>query len=263
MNQSEEVGRILARVKKLLRLAADNAASEGERDNALRMAHATLAKHNLSMAQVEAVGNVMDNDPRIHHEAEVAIKEDWVRQVAAGIAQLFFCYHYRKTATQNPVFIGKSVNVMTATYMMEYVVESIKREGEKKAKEHYGEAKLNKLLDFDDFTVPEASKPAWQLAFCVAAAQKVRERCKELREAAERQQDTGVPGTALVLASIYKSEQEKNLLMLKEMGITLQMVPFAGGRNVTTARAAGTAYGNSINLSRQIGNNSSATKRLK
>jgi len=42
----------------MLRLANDAGASEGERHNAMRMAHATLAKHNLDLASVEsAPGN--------------------------------------------------------------------------------------------------------------------------------------------------------------------------------------------------------------
>ena len=45
---------ILDRVKKMLAIANDSAASEGECDNALRMAHNTLAKHNLDMADLNA-----------------------------------------------------------------------------------------------------------------------------------------------------------------------------------------------------------------
>ena len=47
----DERNKILARVRKLLNLANNAAATEGERDNAMRMAHATLAKYNLSLAE--------------------------------------------------------------------------------------------------------------------------------------------------------------------------------------------------------------------
>lgn len=43
---------ILEKVKKLLALAGNAGATEGERDNALRMAHGLLAKHNLDMADL-------------------------------------------------------------------------------------------------------------------------------------------------------------------------------------------------------------------
>jgi hypothetical protein len=48
--------KVLARVKKMMTLATDAGASEGERENALRMAHATLAKYNLTMSEAEATG---------------------------------------------------------------------------------------------------------------------------------------------------------------------------------------------------------------
>ena len=45
--------KILDKVKKLLAVANNEAATEGERDNALRMAHNMLAKHNLAMADLD------------------------------------------------------------------------------------------------------------------------------------------------------------------------------------------------------------------
>lgn len=54
-NDSEKI-KILGRIRKMLALANNEGASEGERDNALRMAHATLAKYNLDMAEVESSG---------------------------------------------------------------------------------------------------------------------------------------------------------------------------------------------------------------
>jgi hypothetical protein len=46
--------KILSRIQKMLALANDLAATEGERDNALRMAYNLMAKHNLDMVTVEA-----------------------------------------------------------------------------------------------------------------------------------------------------------------------------------------------------------------
>lgn len=49
--------KIINRIKKMLALANDAAAAEGERDNAMRMAYNLLAKHNLTMATVEGPTN--------------------------------------------------------------------------------------------------------------------------------------------------------------------------------------------------------------
>lgn len=45
--------KIINRVKKMMALANDPAASDGERENALRMSYAILAKYNLDMTDVE------------------------------------------------------------------------------------------------------------------------------------------------------------------------------------------------------------------
>ena len=58
--------KIMARVKKMLTLAYDKGATEGERDNALRMAHKYLAKYNLDIAEVEASGDKKaKGEPRV------------------------------------------------------------------------------------------------------------------------------------------------------------------------------------------------------
>lgn len=258
-----EMEKVLNRVKKMLNLANNSAATEGERDNALRMAHAALAKYNLSMADVEAAGNTLDNDPRVKEEFDHDANTDWTRRAAGGVGKLFFCFYYRQKyagGTAKHVFVGKSLNVLTATYMTEYVINSIKREAEKAVKLHYGEAKLNNILDkfgFNDdnsSTIPEASKGAWQLAFCIAAADKVAERCKQLADSAAQQRAEGSTGTSLVLASLYKNERQANALFLSDLGVKLKSVNFQQGRNVTSARAAGSEFGSRLNLSQQIGN---------
>lgn len=45
--------KIINRVKKMMALANDSAASDGERENALRMSYALMAKHNLDMTDVQ------------------------------------------------------------------------------------------------------------------------------------------------------------------------------------------------------------------
>src|SRR3954471_16442005 len=85
----EETDKIAARIRKMLALSRDAAATEGERDNALRMAHATLAKYNLTLAQADAAGTKTEEQ---RQKAGMTVREHpWMRSVAAGIARLFFC----------------------------------------------------------------------------------------------------------------------------------------------------------------------------
>lgn len=69
---NEDKERILSRVRKMLRLANDAGATEGKRDNAMRMAHATLAKYNLDIAQAEESGVVGADD---RGETEVRLRD--------------------------------------------------------------------------------------------------------------------------------------------------------------------------------------------
>lgn len=261
---SAEIEKLLNRVKKMLALANDSAASEGERDNALRMAHATLAKHNLSMQEVDALGNSTSNDPRLKQEFDHEADKLWGRNTVHGIGKLFFCFYFSYSGS-NPrhCLVGKSVNVATATYMSEYVIGSIRRESEQAVKRYYGDVKLNSILDFDGDKRPEASKPVWAEAFCAEAAKVVHERCEQMARDAANQRAEGGNGNSVVLASVYKNELEANRLFLSSLGIQLQAGRSAGyQRDVGSARSAGQAFGKSINLSQQIGN-SSATRRLK
>lgn len=45
--------KIINRIKKMMALANDKAASDGERENALRMSYALMARHNLEMSDVD------------------------------------------------------------------------------------------------------------------------------------------------------------------------------------------------------------------
>ena len=72
----------LERVKKMLTLANDAGATEGERDNALRMAHATLAKHNLTLSEAEAAGSTPE-EKRCDGAIETR-NMPWARRTAHG-----------------------------------------------------------------------------------------------------------------------------------------------------------------------------------
>lgn len=84
--------KVLGRVRKMMALANDKAASDGERDNALRMAYNTLAKHNLSMAEAEAAG-AKSEEPR-ERGFTMSRDQPWCRTVAHAIANLFFCAYW-------------------------------------------------------------------------------------------------------------------------------------------------------------------------
>ena len=166
MNGTDQA-RALERVRKMLALAHDAAASEGERDNALRMAHATLAKHNLSLVDAETT----TSERRVDLALET-LCWPWMRTTAHGVAELFFCKYFFVRTRKNYVkhyFVGLKSNATTASELAQYVVDSITKEA----------AKAKRAAPFadSDFVV----------SFCKGAAHRVYVRCERLRaEAAGR-----------------------------------------------------------------------------
>lgn len=219
--------KILGRIKKMMALANDAAATEGERDNALRMSYKLLAAHNLSMVDVEAHG-AMKPEKREQHRASFVVYP-WARNIASNVSDLFFCKYYFQRAGSGKqathTFLGKVSNATTASIVADFVVRSVLKE----ASRRYGSA-----------ISPEARN------FAVGVARRIGERVRELR----REESVATPGTALVLASLYDSEKKANDSWLALQGVTLKITT-ASTKAVTNAAAyhAGKDFGNRVSLS--------------
>lgn len=230
--------KVLSRVRKMLALANNEAASEGERDNALRMAHAALAKYNLTIGDAEVEG-----EPRIEDKAQIS-PHPWARYLIAAIAELYFCktlfYRYRDKR-QVHHFIGRQSNVATAIEMCKFIVASINKEARRKAKEN-------------PYT------PGYERSFCKGAATSVFYRCKEIQSTAEQQPQTPTTGTALVLASLYRTELEKNALVIAEKHGTLKQMKSKSRAADHGAYNSGKQYGATLNLNRQVSGSRTSTQ---
>ena len=242
MQTTPEIDRVLDRVKKLLTLGNDPAAAEGERDNALRMAVATLAKHNLSIADAESRGQ-QTNDPRDQFAKEYYCWP-WMRSVGFSIAELFLCKFFFSRSRKNYVkyyFIGRTSNIGTSVEMTDYVIKSIQKEA-----------------------AAHRAKGGDHLSFCKGAAVRITERCREIRAEEERRSAAAaVPGTALVLASVYKTELSANAEYLRDtMKIKLKTSVTRERNARSTDWYAGRAAGDKISLNRQLGGGSNNSKRI-
>ncbi|CAB4194432.1 Domain of unknown function DUF2786 [uncultured Caudovirales phage] len=232
--------KILGRIKRMMALANDAAASEGERDNALRMSYKLLAAHNLSMVDVEAHGAVQP-EKREQHRASFVVYP-WARNMAHNIAELFFCKYYFQRAGSGKqathTFLGKVSNATTCSIVADYVVRSVLKEAARR---------------YRSAISPEARD------FAVGVARRIGERVRELR----REESAATPGTALVLASLYDSEKKANDSWLAQLGVTLT-VKASSTKAVTNAAAyhAGKKFGDSVSLSAQVGHTANTTKRL-
>jgi hypothetical protein len=232
--------KILSRIKKMMALANDDAASEHERDTALQMSYKLLAKYNLSMAHLDAFQHAKD-DPRDNYRTET-YSMIWSKNICNIVSDLFFCKYYfgGKINAYKCYhhFVGRESNATTAMYISEYIINSIVKEVRAK----YGHA-----------LIPPAR------AFALGVVSKLQQRVKELKRQQE-QEEQAVPGTALVLANLYESEKSANALVIAH----IKLSPGRAGKATPNIRAfdAGSKFGENVSLSPQIAESKTNTRRI-
>lgn len=228
--------KILDKVRKLLALSSDSGATEGERDNAVRMAHGLLAKHNLVMADVEAHQAVEGRE--LHTFDTFGMK--WCRRVCRAMGTLFFCKYFISGKINGTKmrhsFVGKQANAVTAALMSEYLITSILKE----ARSRY-----------------QHNLSPMSRAFGFGAATRLMDRV-------DRMVETGgedlAPSTALMVVSLYKTEAAANATFLASIGVELTSYGNKHAKDVNTrAYAAGKSFADGLSLSGQV----AGTKNLR
>lgn len=184
---------IVSKIQKMIALANDAGATEGERDNAMRMVHAMLAKHNLD------INEVMVNEEEETREVQSSAAHTtsvWCRHVSQSVAKLFFCKYYihRSNGKVEHRFVGKSSNVATSVLMSQYVIDSIFSQAKKEYKDKVG-----------------------RRSFCVGAQYKIDERVKVMMTANKVE----VTSTSVAVINLYKTEADANATFLRETGTKL------------------------------------------
>ena len=230
--------KVLERVKKMMALGNCEGATEAERETALRMAYNLLAKYNLSISDLPS-----DQDTEARERQDVVISADrWARSLAQAVAKLFFCkYFYIGTGTSGKdkhCFVGRQSNVITARYMSEFLIKSIKREASRRYKSP---------------TTPQGR------SFCVGTVDSIRKRVEEMIKT-----DTeSTPGTALVLASLHQREADANSKWLEQEGLSLTTSKARADNSLRAgAFYEGREYGKTVSLNQQVKNSASDFKRL-
>lgn len=249
MTAQDVQDKVLRRVRKMMKLAQDAGATEGERDTAMRMVHSTLAKYNISMSQV---GSGEATEEAREKLRQTFLGKPWAINIAGAIARMYFCRYFYQTLGGNAgptqkalhTFIGRHSNVVTAEEMSRFVVESVNREAQR-------------------FQRQTGGRYADYRAFAQGAAAKIAQRCAQIQHEAEQEglaatpadeEDAATPaGTALVLANLYKTELEQNEAWMEQQGIKT-----SAGRTQTYdptkvhARLAGIDYGAKVSLHTQV-----------
>ena len=226
--------RILERVRKMLALANAAGATEGERDNALRMAHATMAKYNLELADLEAAGKQTE-EPR-EEVTDLFYGRPWGRIACHAAARLFFCEYLYRSATKGKdtkhSYFGRRSNAQAAIELSKFLVRSIQIEARKRAREA---GQGNEYLR----------------SFAIGAAHRVRERVDEIIRSTTAGQ-IGTESKALVLASLYKREHDANQALIH--AAYPKLGHGHGGKRTgrNDAYVAGKVYGNGLALQKSL-----------
>jgi hypothetical protein len=229
--------KVISKIRKLMAVANGNASGgEHERDTALKMALNLLAKHNLAMSDVKQA----DQEGRKSEEVGIT-SHAWIRCFISPLAQMFFCTAFTTKLApfkMKVTFIGLESNVATATEMFKYIIKSISKEASRLAREG------------------GLSGP-FERSFCNGAGKQISSRCCELKHEAESESEaypTKSNGTALVLASLYKTEACANL----NYSVDVLNVHLYRGKNVNPQSKSkqafdqGQAFGSKLNLSKQL-----------
>lgn len=230
----DSTDKIIAKIKKLLIRGNDPSSAEAEREVAMRMAHALLAKHNLDMAEVEAAGGTTENRGVL---SATFFGRPWARQVASSIAKLFFCkyvyYSIPGSKQAKHMFIGKESNSRTAAEIAAYVVQSILSEGKSTAR---GRGNL------------------WVRSFGLGAGLAVGIRVERMIREATEMKFKADPnaGTALVLSNLYVMEAKKNEIVIANEFPKLHKGHRGSSAISAEAAIKGQAYGASIEFQKGL-----------
>lgn len=213
---------IIEKIQKCLELAK-RGGTEGEATAAMSMVQALLAKHNLSLAEVESKGQ----KPEDYVRNEAGRLQPWQRYVWNGIAKLYFCSFF--TSGSNGIVVGKPSNIAIVENMAGYICKL----GESLAK--------------------TASKDrAFRNSFKAGFAQRISQRAfEEIRRAKENQVMEANSCTALVLAPLYEKTGKEIALYLAGQGIRTK----SGRRTQRVSNGAGYNAGRSAGDGVSLGRN--------
>lgn len=236
------LSKITERVQKLLAMANNNP-NEAEATVAMERAFKLLAKHNLSMTDVEQEEETCMSDGEIIKKGGV-----WARIISQRIASLYFCDYYVmpiKGRTEKHVFIGTENNVALAKQIAMTVIDIVHNSGKKQA--HGSTPFLN--------------------SFRNAASYRISARCQEMIEEAKRgdikevDEEGNDVGTGMVLASVYDNEKKRIEAWKAKADLNLKTKSSRGRSTDMGGVSAGIAAGNSVGLRPSISGKSQS--RLK
>ena len=260
MNTQTDMEKVIEKVRKLLALAESS--NEHEAALAASRAQEILARHNLTMAQVDSAPG--ETDPIIKDDSDItiAMQTAWTRMVRGGAATLYFCKYYyqphhrsaphRKCGYQifdHHTYIGTRPNVEVAKLMSNYLISTVDRLAKEGSK-----------------NFPQRERSRYINSFRNSCSNKLRylidERIKESMAEETVSQTNGSSRNLPALAPLYNQEKNRVAKYMEDAGISL-----GKGRQRTSSHGQGMLDGRAsasgISLNTQVGGGSSGRRRIR
>ena len=214
---------IVEKIKKLLALADGNQ-NEHEREVAMQFAMDLLAKHNLTMSQVECDISklstiAVDGDFRL---------DPWVRIILQAACKLYYTEFYiseridyfRYCKVKLPVFIGTAENITVTMDVATWLVNSVRKESNWAYKD-----------------------PSERRSFRLGAADRILERAYEMVEAESKNSAAGTGTSLMVIRNQLVKANQAHMAKLN-----LRTFKARTSYVTSEAYADGEAYGSQVGL---------------
>ena len=224
---------LIEKMKKLLAMS-EGKANENEAMIAAKHLHIMLARHNISMEEL----NEKSDEESIDHAGDQETDQLWKRIAALQIARLYFCEFYTIRSygcKRRYMFVGTEANRTFATHIFKMCVKAIERESRAESRKIYGKVESSFVRSF------------WN-----GAKDRIVERCKDLMESAKEGTLEDEEGNTLpALLSTY----ERNALhvsdwMSANLKLTFRRAKTRSYNSIGFSK--GRDAGNRVQLSRSI-----------
>lgn len=237
---STSQSRLIAKMQKLLAMANGNA-NEHEAMIAAKQLHSMLAKHNMSMTD-------LDEKEDVGQCGEATRNQAWRRYIAYNIAKLYFCDMYVSKCGDRKayfMFVGTEANRTFANEIFKMVVKTINSEANKSSREVYGNKNATYIRSF------------WN-----GAQVRISQRCKELIRDAKMGTLKDEEGNTM---PVLLDQYDKNAMIVKEFTDSNLNLKASKGRATSSKDYLGfnkgVEAGGKVQLSRAI-QSKSAPKML-
>jgi len=191
--------KVVSKIKKLLALS-DKAGTEAEAFSAMSKAHELLARHGLSLGDIEMADDRQEEEYEQQEKIEDVGLRPWKRLIWSGLAELYFCQYYY-IGTRRHFLIGKSSNIEICKYLIQYIINV----GEKLAAEGVADAAL---------------KRGYKTSFKAGFGNRIYRRCKtEIENAKNHGIKDSSTGNMLIVHPLYEKARAELEEVKKDLGL--------------------------------------------